>query len=161
MLIRLSLIGSLCVFGLSLHAGAATDIAAVTDSTPADWAVISDIKTIAAMRQELNKPNLSFNSVTIVRLTDQRGQRVDATTVGPTVVGYERGGPPAARSLMTFIRKPDRLVLFTQDVKNRKAFRKEVLVAELTPGRSIRFPVVQDTGEVVEHEFTVQEVIMR
>jgi hypothetical protein len=161
MLIRLVFIGSLSVFGLSSYARAATDPSAVSDPTPADWAVISDIKQIAAMRQELNKPNFSFNTVTIVRLTDQRGQRVDATTVGPTVVGFERGGPPAARSLMTFVRKPDRLVLFTQDVKNRKAFRMEVLVAELTPGKSIRFPVVQDSGEVLEHEFTVQEVIMR
>jgi hypothetical protein len=161
MLIRLVLICSLSAFGFSTCAGAATDPTAVTGATPADWAVISDVNQIAAMRQELNKPNFSFNTVTIVRLTDQQGQRVDATTVGPTVVGFERGGPPAARSLITFIRKPDRLVLFTQDVKNWKAFRMEIPVAELTPGRSIRFPVVQNSGEVLEHEFTVQEVIMR
>lgn len=158
MLKQLVLMCSLFVFSLTSYA---VDEATAKNATQPDWAVISDIQQIAAMRQELNKPNFAFETVTIVRLTDHRGQRVDATSVGPAVVGYERGGAPAARSLMTFVRKPDRLVLFTQDVRKRKAFRQEIPVGELTAGKSIRFPVVQDTGEVVEQVFTVNEVIVR
>ena len=158
MLKRLVLVGSLSMLSLTSYAA---DKATGNEATQPDWAVISDVNQIAAMRQELNKPNLAFETVTIVRLTDHRGQRVDATSVGPAVVGYERGGAPAARSVMTFVRKPDRLVLFTQDVKNRKAFRQEIPVGELTAGKSIRFPVVQNTGEVVEQVFTVNEVIVR
>jgi len=161
MLLRFVVVASLVAVGLADYARGGTEPSAVNDTTATDWAVISDLKQIAAMRQELSKANFSFDTVTIVRLSDQKGQRVDATTVGPAVVGYERGGPPAARSLITFIRKPDRLVLFTQDVKSRKAFRREILVADLAPGKSIRFPVVQDSGEVLEQEFTVQEIIMR
>jgi hypothetical protein len=148
MLKRLVFLSGLSVFGL-------------TSLASEDWLVISDVKEIAAMRKELNKPDFSFDTITIVRLTDHRGQRIDVTTVGPTVVGFEPGGAPAARSLITFVRKPDRLVLFTQDVRNWKAFRMEIPVNELTLGRSINFPVVQDSGEVVEQAFTVKELITR
>ena len=126
-----------------------------------DWEVIADLKQIAATRDALNKPNLDFQTVTIVRLNDERGQRIDATSVGPTVVGFEPGGAPAAKTIMTFVRKPDRLVLFTQDVRARKAFRLEIPLDQLHAGRSIHFPVVQTSGELVEQVFTVQEIITR
>lgn len=149
MLERLILVGSLALFSLTSCAS--------TDS----WEVISDINQIAAIRQELNKPNLSFQTVTIIRLTDVREQRLDVTSVGPAVVGFERGGAPAARTIFTFVRKPDRLVLFSQDVKAWKAFRMEIPVNQLTAGRTIQFPVVQASGELVEQTFTVKEIITR
>jgi hypothetical protein len=152
MLKRLVAVGSLAVVSLTSYASTA-------ESDHLE--VITDIKQIAAVRQELNKPNLSFQTITIVRLTDNQGQRVDVTSVGPAVVGFQQGGPPAARSIMTFVPKPDRLVLFTQDVKNRTAFRLEIAVDQLTAGRSIRFPVVQPSGELVEQVFTVKEIITR
>lgn len=126
-----------------------------------DWVVIQDVKQIAAMREEVNKPHLTFKEVTLVRMTNEKGQRAEAISIGPTVIGVEKNGPPAARTLFTFNPQLDRLVLFTQDVKNWKAFRKEIPIAELKPGKAFRFPVVQETGEVVEQTFTVERIIIQ
>ena len=135
--------------------------AGVTNCAGADWTEIDDLKQIVALRNQVSKPDFSFDSVTIVRLKDNGGQRIDATSVGPTVVGFEQGGAPAARTLFTLLHDPDRLVLFSQDVKHWKAFHKEIPVEELASGKIFGFPVVQRTGELVEQEFTVTEVIVR
>ena len=122
------------------------------------WVEIKDVNQYAAMRQELSKPNLSFKDVIIVRLKDN-GQRVEFTSIGPATIGAAKNGPPAAKTLFTFSEDRQQVILFSQDVKNWKAFRKEIPLSQLVPGFSFRFPVVQESGEVVEQTYTVEQVI--
>ncbi len=124
-----------------------------------DWATISDVRQIAAMREEISKPNLSFNDVLIIRMKTETGNRVDITSIGPSVVSAQKGGAPAARTTFALTSKRDILVLFTQDVPHWKAFRKEIPVAQLTPGMAFRFPVVQESGEVKTQTFTIEKII--
>ena len=112
------------------------------------------------MREELGKPNLAFDKVTIVRLKN-KAERVEVTSIGPAVIGAARNGPPAAKTLFTFSQERDRIILFSQDVKNWKAFSKEIPVSQLIPGFVFHFPVVQESGEVVEQTYTVERVIVQ
>lgn len=145
MLKRIVLISSIALTGL---AGCASK----------EWVEIKDVKQYSAMRKKLSEPNLSFKEVTIVRLTN-KGQRVEFTSIGPAKIGVEKDGPPAAKTLFTFSEDRKQVILFTQDVKNWKAFRKEIPVSQLVPGFSFRFPVVQESGEVTEQAYTVEQVI--
>lgn len=124
-----------------------------------DWATISDVRQIAAMREEISKTNLSFNDVLIIRMKTETGNRVEVTSIGPSVVSAQKGGAPAARTTFALTPKRDILVLFTQDVPHWKAFRKEIPVAQLTPGKAFRFPVVQESGEVQQQTFTIEKII--
>lgn len=124
-----------------------------------DWATISDVKQIAAMREEVSKPNLSLNDVLIIRMKTETGNRVEVTSIGPSVVSAQKGGAPAAKTTFALTPKRDILVLFTQDVPHMKAFRKEIPVAQLTPGKAFRFPVVQESGEVQQQTFTIEKII--
>lgn len=135
---------------LSILAGCATS----------EWIEIKDVKQYAAMRDELGKPNLAFKEVTIVRLRN-KGERVEFTTIGPAVVGAHKNGPPAAKTLFTFSADKARVILFSQDVKNWKAFRKEIPVNQLVPGFTFHFPVVQETGELVVQTYEVEQVIVQ
>ena len=124
-----------------------------------DWVVISDVKQIAAMREEISKPNLSFNDVLIIRMKTEAGKRIEVTSIGPSVVSAQKDGAPAARTTFALTLKRDTLVLFTQDVPHWKAFRKEIPVAQLVPGKAFRFPVVQESGEVQQQTFTIEQII--
>ena len=123
-----------------------------------EWVEIKDVKKYSAMREELGKPNLAFQNVTIVRLKN-KGERVEFTSIGPAVIGAAKNGPPAAKTLFTFSPERDRVILFSQDVRNWKAFSKEIPVSQLVPGFTFHFPVVQETGEVVEQTYAVEQVI--
>lgn len=130
-----------------------------------DWVVIDDVKhegkQIAAMREEISKPNLSFSDVLVIRMKTETGNRVEVTSIAPSVVSAQKNGPPAARTTFAFTSKRDILVLFTQDVPNWKAFRKEIPVAQLVPGKAFRFPVVQESGEVKQQTFTIEQTITK
>lgn len=142
-----------CGIGLAVLAGCATT----------DWVVIDDVKhegkQIAALREEIDKPNLSFNDVLIIRMRTETGNRVEVTSIAPSVVSAQKDGPPAARTTFALTSKRDYLVLFTQDVPNWKAFRKEIQVDQLVPGKTFRFPVVQESGEIQQKTFTVEKII--
>lgn len=124
-----------------------------------EWATITDVKQYSAMREEISKPSLSFNDVLIIRMKTEAGNRVEVTSIGPSVVSAQKGGPPAARTTFALAPKRDILILFTQDVPNWKAFRREIPVAQLTPGKTYRFPVVQESGEIRQQVFTVEQII--
>lgn len=124
-----------------------------------DWAVITDLNQIASMREEVSKPRLNFSDILVIRTKTEDGKRVEVTSIGPTVVSAQKDGAPAARTTFTFTPKRDMLILFTQDVSNWKAFRKEIPVAGLAPGKVFRFPVVQESGEVRQQVFTVEKII--
>lgn len=136
-----------------------TLLAVLSGCAGTDWATISDVRQIAAMREEISKPNLSFNDVLIIRMKTETGNRVEVTSIGPTVVSAQKGGAPAARTTFALTPKRDILVLFTQDVPHWKAFRKEIPVAQLTPGKAFRFPVVQESGEIQQQTFTIERII--
>lgn len=125
-----------------------------------EWAEIKDLKQYSAMREELGKPNLSFKDVTIVRLRN-KGERVEFTSIGPAVIGAHKNGPPAAKTLFTFSDDRARVILFSQDVKNWRAFRKEIPVVQLVPGFEFHFPVVQETGELVVQTYKVEQVVVQ
>jgi hypothetical protein len=159
-------LAGLCLSGL---VGCATDpgAGARTGEAAADWAVleIDQVKRIAEIRESLNEMRVAFRDVLIVRLTMAvpagEEKRVDVSSIGPTYVGIEKDGAPAARTTFALTEKRERLVLFTQDVPNRRAFLREIPVGELAVGKSYRFPVVQESGRILEHTFTVQQLIVR
>ena len=142
-----------------------------TAARPADagagWAVlgIDEVKRIAAIREELNELHLAFRDVTIIRMmtgtASGEEKRVEVTSIGPTIVGAQKDGAPAARTTFALTKDRERLVLFTQDVPNRKAFHREIPAAELVAGKNFRFPVVQESGRILEQTFTVQQIILR
>jgi hypothetical protein len=148
---RVAVIGA----GIAVLAGCATT----------EWAVIEDVKhdgkQIAAMREEVSKPNLDLSSVLIIRMKTEAGNRVEVTSIAPAVVSAQKNGPPAAKTTFALTPKRDTLILFSQDVPNWKAFRKEIPVAGLAPGKSFRFPVVQESGEIQPRTFTVEMVITK
>lgn len=160
---RFLALAGLCLIGL---VGCATDPR--TAARPgADWVVIGidEVKRIAEIREALDELRLAFRDVTIIRMmmemTAGEEKRLDVTSIGPTVVSAQKDGAPAARTTFALTEGRERLVLFTQDVPNRKAFHREIPVAELAEGKSFRFPVVQESGRILEQTFTVQQVILR
>ena len=144
---------SVCGMGLAVLAGCAAT----------DWVVIDDAKhegkQIAAMRAEISKPSMAFNDVLIIRTKTEAGKRVEVTSICPSVISAEKDGPPAARTTFALTSKRDKLILFTQDVPHWKAFRKEIPVADLAPGKTFRFPVVQESGEIQTQTFTVEQIL--
>jgi len=125
-----------------------------------EWTEIKDLKQYSAMREELGRPNLSFKDVTIVRLRN-KGERVEFTSIGPAVIGAAKNGSPAEKTLFTFSDDRARVILFSQDKKNWKAFRKEIPVTQLVPGFEFHFPVVQESGELVVQTYKVEQVIVQ
>ena len=134
-------------------------LAVLTGCAGTDWATISDMKQIAAMREEVSKPNLTFTDVLIIRMNTETGSRLEVTSIAPSVVSAQKNGAPAAKTTFALTAKRDILVLFTQDVTHWKAFRKEIPVTQLTPGKTFRFPVVQESGEIQQQTFTVDKII--
>ena len=122
--------------------------------------VITDVKEIAAARTEINKLSLDLTHVMILRMKNEKGQRVEVTSIGPAVIGAQKNGAPAAKTTFAFTPKKDNLILFTQDVPKIKAYRMELPVADLVSGKTFRFPVVQESGEVLEQTFTVEQIII-
>jgi len=128
-------------------------------ATP-EWRTITDIKEIAATRTVVNKSTLDLSKVIILRLR-RDGNRVEVTSLVPSVVGAAKDGPPGARTVFAFSPERDKLVLFGQNVPEFKGFHQEIPVSELQPGKRFRFPVVQEDGSVKEQEFTVEDLISR
>ena len=135
------------LIGLGLSACATTE-----------WRTITDPAEIAATRTTASKVNPDFSKLLILRL-QRDGQRVEVTTLAPTIVGAAKDGPPGARTLFTFTPERDKLVLFGQNVPEFKGFYQEIPFAELQPGKRFSFPVVQENGSVKEQEFTVEKEI--
>ena len=133
----------------------------VACATP-DWRTITDVKEIAATRAAVNKasPDLDLSRIIVLRL-QLDGQRVEVTSLAPSVIGAAKGGPPGARTVFAFTAARDKLVLFGQNVPEFKGFYQEIPFAELQPGKSFRFPVVQEDGSVVEKKFTVEKLIIQ
>ena len=132
----------------------------VTACAAPEWRTITDVREIAATRTAVNKAssNLDFSRVIVLRL-QLDGQRVEVTSLAPSVIGAEKGGVPGARTVFAFTPERDKLVLFGQNVPEFKGFHQEIPFAELQPGKNFRFPVVQEDGRVVEKEFTVEKLI--
>lgn len=126
-----------------------------------DWLVIKDVKQIAEYRNEVNKGNLNFSDVLIIRMRDENNKRIEVTSIAPSIIGQQKGGAPAAKSTLAITPKRDALILYTQDVPNWQAFRKVISVTEILPGKTFRFPVVQESGEVREQTFTFEQTIVR
>lgn len=125
-----------------------------------EWIEIKDLNQYSAMRVELSKPSLTFKEVTIVRLRNN-GKRVEFTSIAPAVIGEHKNGPPAAKTLFTFSPDRARVILFSQDVKNWKAFRKEISVSQLVPGFTFHFPVVQEAGDLAVQAYEVEQVFVK
>jgi hypothetical protein len=156
------LLGALCLGGLT---GCATAPGMSGAST--EWTVLglNDVKRIAEIRESISDLRPAFRDVLIVRLSmaEAAGEskRIDVTSIGPAVVSAVKDGAPAARTTFGFSENRDRMILLTQDVPARTAFTREIPAPELTVGKSFRFPVVQESGRIVENSFTVQQVIVR
>lgn len=124
-----------------------------------EWETIKDLQQIAAIRKAVNKPHFALDHVVVLRLINDDGKRFEITSLGPSVIGFHNGGAPAARTVFSFAPERDRIILFSQDVPHWSAFRREILLEELTPGSNFRFPVVQDSGQVIPRTFSVEQVI--
>jgi hypothetical protein len=159
MRIRALAVASVCLAGLvGCAAGPGT-----ARPEGAEWEVIGldQVKRIAEIRESLDALRLGFQDVVIIRMTTDEQKRVEITSIAPTIVSAQKDGAPAARTTFAMTEKRERVLMLTQDVPNRKAFYREIPAAELTGGRSFRFPVVQESGRILEQTFTVQQVIVR
>ncbi len=146
----------LCLLGV---AGCAT-----APGPAAEWEVLGmpQVKRIAELRESMNEMRLGFRDVTIVRLaTDGQKPRVDVTSIAPTIVSTQKDGAPAARTTFAMSESRDRMRLLTQDVVRRSAFYREIPMADVAPGKTFRFPVIQENGRVTEESFTVIDVVVR
>jgi len=149
--------GIFCGVCLAILAGCAgTDRITATET---DWLTITDIRQIAAMREDISKPSLRFDDMIIIRMKTESENRVEVTSIAPSVISARKDGSPAARTTFALTQKRDILALFTQDVPNLRAFRKEIPISELTPGKAFSFPVVQESGEVQQQTFTIEKII--
>ena len=119
------------------------------------------VKRIADIRSGIDQMRLGFRDVIILRMDDDEKKPVEVTSIGPTLVSVVKDGAPAARTTFGITEKRDYVALLTQDVPNRKAFHREIPMTELTVGRSFRFPVVQESGDIRVRTFTVQQIIVR
>lgn len=119
---------------------------------------IDGAEAVIAMQKELEKPSLSLDRVIVIRMT-MDGQRVEVASVAPTTIVAQ----PAAgnRSIFTLNPARDTLILFTRDGRRIKGYRTEIPMSEIQPGKTFRFPVAQDPGEVVDKAFTVDKVIVQ
>lgn len=132
--------------------------AALSACAANEWRTITDVKEIAATRTVVSKPNPDLAKVIVLRL-QRNGQRMDVNSLAPTTVGAAKNGPPGARTLFAFTPARDKLVLFGQNVPEFKGFHQEIPVAELLPGKTFHFPVVQDDGSVMTEAFVVEKLI--
>ena len=158
---RIGLLLGLCLIGL---AGCATDPGTrQAGAEPEAWQVLGldQVKRIAEIRSAIDEMRIGFRDVIILRMDDDEKQRVEVTSIGPTLVSVVKDGAPAARTTFGITEKRDYVALLTQDVPARKAFHREIPMTELTVGRSFRFPVVLESGEIRVRTFTVQQVIVR
>ena len=158
---RFLALAALCLIGL---VGCATDPSLVRpDGDGAEWTVLErdQVKRTAEIRDSLDEMRLAFRDVIILRMSNSEQKRVDVTSIGPTIVSKVKDGAPAARTTFGISEKREHLVLLTQDVPKFRAYHREIPMAELTEGKRFRFPVVQESGELLEHTFTVQQVIVR
>lgn len=121
----------------------------------ATWTTIDGADKIIAAQKELERPAFITNPALIVRL-DVDGKRIDVSSLVPTEIVIER-----AKGNRTIFNLSDRknLVLFTRDGRNIKGYKLVVPIAELVPGKTIVFPVVQEPGEAVEKQLKVLQVI--
>ena len=125
-----------------------------------EWRTITDINEIAATRTRVDKPGMDMSKVVVLRLQCD-GQRVEVSSVAPTVLGRATNGTRAARTVANFTPDRDKVMLFGQNVGERKGFYREIPVSELRPGERFRFPVVQADGSVKDKEFVVESLISR
>lgn len=137
--------------GLLGLAGCAHQAATVAEP----WITIEGVDQIVAMQREAEAPSLALDKVTIVRMT-MDGERIEAASLLPTVIVAQ---PHQGNRTALNIGNRTTLVLFTRDGKKIKGYRMEIPLAELVPGKTFRFPVARDPGEVVERTFVVDKVI--
>lgn len=126
-----------------------------------DWLVIKDVQQIAEYRNEVNKFNPNFTDVFIIRMRDENNKRVEVTSIGSSVISAQFGGGPAAKTTFAITPKRDALILYTQDVPHMQAFRKVIPAAEILPGKTFRFPIVQESGAISEQQFTIEQTIIK
>jgi len=125
-------------------------------ATPAEpWVTIEGVDQIVAMQKEAEAPSLALDKVTIVRMTLD-GERIEVASLMPTVIVAQ---PHQGNRTALNLASRTSLVLFTRDGRKIKGYRMEIPLADMVPGKTFRFPVARDPGEVVERTFVVEKVI--
>jgi hypothetical protein len=121
------------------------------------WSTIEGTEKILALQHKLEKPSFALEKVVILRMS-MDGRRLEVSSVSPTVIVAE---PARGNRTIFNLSNKNSLVLFTRDGRNIKGYREEIPLSELIPGKSIRFPVAQDPGEVVEKILVVDRVLVQ
>jgi hypothetical protein len=128
-----------------------------------DWNVYEEpenqnkaIQELLKMHRELDKPNFNNLERVIVLRMSVGGQKVEVTSLAPTSIIAEPN-----RGNLTLFNLNDRktLVIFTRDGKNIRAYRKEIPLAEIVPGQTLRFPVAENPGEIVLKDIVFNQII--
>lgn len=121
------------------------------------WSVMEGADNIVAMQKSLEMPGGGLEKVMILRLVVD-GQRLEVTSLGPTVIVAE-----AARGNRTIFNLGGQkfLTLFTRDGKNIRGYRLDIPVGDLLSGKEFRFPVAQDSGDVVEKRIVIDRLIIQ
>lgn len=132
-------------------AGCAHQVATLAEP----WITIEGAEKIVAIQKEVEAPSLSLDKVTIVRMT-MDGERIEVTSPFPTVIIAQ---PHQGNRTAFNLGSRTSLVLFTRDGQRIKGYRMEIPLVDMVPGKTFRFPVARDPGEVVERTFVVDKVI--
>ena len=127
-----------------------------------DWSTYEDpknpnkaIQQLLKMHRDLDKPTINLDRVLVLRMT-VGDQKLEVTSLAPTSIIAEPN-----RGNLTLFNLGDRkkLIIFTRDGKNIRAYRKDIPLADIVPGKTIRFPVAQNPGDIVIKDIVFNELI--
>lgn len=125
-----------------------------------DAHVIDDPAKITATQQELEQATFDLSQVMVAKL--KLGDRaIEVTSLTPVIAVQANVGGVQAKTILRFSDKRDMLTLFTRDVKNKKAYRVDVPVADLQAKKSVKFPILSANGEVTEQVVTFDSLLVK
>ena len=86
---------------------------------------------------------------------------LDVSSLTPAMFKNQAFGWAYAQSLASLDEARTQLRFFTFDVRRDKAYEAVFPLAELTPGRTIHFPILGPEGFAVDRSFTVEQIIVQ
>lgn len=144
------------------HAVIAAATAAFTAacSTNGSITTLTDSAKIAQMQSDLSAPVMDMSKITVAYLKVE-GRNVQVASIMPVVLGETKSGREVARSIARITPEHNGLTLFTRDAKKRSAYLVTVPFEELAQRRTVVFPVLSASGDLVETKITFDKAITK
>jgi len=129
-------------------------------STNGSITTLTDSAQIAQVQKDLLEQTMDLSKITVAYLKVE-GQNVQIASIMPVVLGESKSGREVARSIARITPGHDGLTLFTRDAKKRLAYMITVPFAELERRRTVVFPLLGASGELVEKKITFDKAITK